>query len=101
MAETFVEAAVNGKDGSGVAYFVLCDHYVSFNWSTNRVVDRVHPLQEWDFSTTFVPAPGPGVTPGTRIDGAIKGRRDYSPYGYFLKDEKYAHYAGIVCRPTQ
>jgi hypothetical protein len=92
MAETFVEAAVNGKDGSGLAYFVLWDHYVAFNWGSNRVVDGVHALQEWGFSPTFVPLLSPGLAPGTRIDAALKGRKDYSAYSYFFRDGKYARY---------
>ncbi len=92
MAEIFVEASLNGQDGSGIAYFILWDHYVAFNWNTNRVVDGVHPLQEWGFSPTFVPVSGPGIAPGPRIDGALKGRKGFAPYGYFFKDAKYARY---------
>src|SRR5262249_9162926 len=92
MAETFVEGAVNGKDGSGLAYCVLWDHYAAYKWAADRVVDGVQSLQVWGFLPTFVPLPTPGLAPGTRIDGALKGRKGYSAYSYFFRADKYARY---------
>lgn len=87
MVETFVEAALNGKEGSGVAYFFLADHYVIYNWGNDRTTDGVHPISEWGLPVVFAPA-----GPGTALDAALNGKEAFSGKAYFFKEGGYTRY---------
>jgi hypothetical protein len=90
MAETFVEAAMNGQDGSQQAHFFLADHYVTYNWTADRVVDGVHPVSDWGVPATFTPPPTADTTPELPgIDAAIKGRERFKDFGYLFKGTNY------------
>jgi hypothetical protein len=87
MAETFVEAALNGKNGSGMAYFFLADHYVMFSWGNNRTIDGVHPISEWGLPVTFAP-----TGPDAALDAALNGKEAFSEKAYFFKEGGYMRY---------
>ena len=90
MAETFVEAAFNGADGSQEAHFSLGDHYATFSFSNDRVVDGVRPVSDWGVPPAFTPLPAAdtAVEPAG-IDAAIKGREAFADFGYLFKGTDY------------
>ena len=40
MAETYIEAAFNGPDGSQDGHFFLGDHFVTYDWATRSRTKR-------------------------------------------------------------
>jgi hypothetical protein len=44
---TFVDAAVNARDGFKKSYFFLWGQYVEYDWESDRVIDGVRSLSEW------------------------------------------------------
>jgi hypothetical protein len=92
MAETFIEAAINGKDGSGESYFFLGDHFVTYNWTSvpDRAADGVRPVSEWGIPPAFTPPPGPGTGPEPAgLDAAVKGRAAFNEKAYYFKQAQY------------
>ncbi|HEY7308924.1 MAG TPA: hypothetical protein VH643_06095 [Gemmataceae bacterium] len=92
MAETFIEAALNGKDGSQEAHFFLADHFVTYKWDSapDRVVDGVRSVSEWGIPASFTPPPSPdtSVEP-SGLDAAVKGRAGFLNKAYFFKRAQY------------
>jgi hypothetical protein len=90
VAETFIEAAFNGADGSEEAHFFLGDQYVTYSFANDRVVDGVRPVSDWGVPSTFTPLPTADTTPEPAgIDAAIKGRDRFAEVGYLFKGTNY------------
>ena len=90
MAETYIEAAFAGSDGSKESYFFLGDHYVIYNWDKDRAQDGVRPVSEWGIPLTFTPPPLADGSPELAgLDGAIRGRAGFSSFAYAFKDTGY------------
>jgi len=87
MAEILIDAAVNGADGSGVAFFFLADHFVAYDWNTDRVKDGVRPVSEWNFPTSF--SPNQLVGP---LSAGLKGRNAFTIKAYFFKERSYTRF---------
>jgi hypothetical protein len=90
VAETFIEAAFNGADGSQEAHFFLGNHYVTYNFASDRVVNGVRPVSDWGVPPTFTSLPTADTTlEPAGIDGAIKGRDGFADFGYIFKGTDY------------
>ena len=87
MAEIFIEAAFNSGDGSNVAHFFLGNHFVSYDWNTDRIKDGVHHVSEWGFPASFVPTNLNGP-----LSAAIKGKGQFSSKVYFFKGQFYSRF---------
>jgi hypothetical protein len=91
MAETYIEAAFNGPEGSQEGHFFLGDHFVTYDWSTDRVRDGVRPTAEWGVPGSFTPPPtATTAAEPTGLDAAINGRAGFSAFGYAFKGTNYA-----------
>jgi hypothetical protein len=90
MAETYIEAAFNGNDGSQEAHFFLGNHYVTFNWAANRAQDGARPATDWGIPPTFTPPPPLDTSPEpVGLEGGIKGRGGFSSFAYVFKGTDY------------
>jgi hypothetical protein len=83
MAEIIVEAALNSPDGSE-GFFFLADHYVVYDWVTDRVKNGVHPTSSWGFPAGFSP-----VGPGAGLDAALTGKPPHAGKLYFFRGSEY------------
>jgi hypothetical protein len=90
MAETYIEAAFNGNDGSQEAHFFLGDHYVTYSWADDRARNGARPATEWGIPATFTPQPTADTRPEPAgLDGAIRGRAGFSTFAYAFKGADY------------
>lgn len=90
MAEIFVEAALNGSDGSQQAYFFLGDHYVTYDFAGDRVINGVRPVSDFGVPATFTPPPAADASPEPAgLDAAVKGRASFAAFGYLFKGTDY------------
>jgi subtilisin family serine protease len=82
--ESYIDTAMNGTTGSD-AFFFLADHFVTYSWVTDKVIDGVHPISEWLLPLSIAtPGPAGGV------DAALNGQRSYLGKAYLFKGPAYA-----------
>ena len=82
--ESYIDTAINAGNSSE-AYFFLADHFVSYSWVTDKVINGVHPMSEWLLPPSIaIPGPSGG------IDAALNGQRSYLGKAYFFKGPAYA-----------
>jgi hypothetical protein len=84
MEEVLIDAAMNGADGSGDAFFFLADQFVNYDWNRDRVFDGVRSVSEWSFPASFKPDKLVGS-----LNAALKGRHSFTGKGYFFKNQFY------------
>jgi hypothetical protein len=90
MTERYIEAAINGVEGSNEAYFFLGNQFVTYNWVADRASDGVRPASEWGLPTAFTPSPAAGTGPeAAGLDSAVKGRAAFATKAYFFKNSQY------------
>src|SRR4051812_7536997 len=84
MAEIQIEAAMNSPDGTE-GYFFLADHYVIYDWASDRCKDGVHPTADFGLPAAMSPV---GSGPG--LDAALTGRAPHADKVYFFLGGQYA-----------
>ena len=92
MTKMYIESAINGPEGSSIAYFFRGDQFVIYNWVQDRSTLGAKTITDvWSLPDYFQP---PGFSP--RFDAAISGHEsnlaEYRDHSYFFRGGKYVRY---------
>lgn len=91
MAETYIEAAFNGPDGSQDGHFFLGDHFVTYDWATDRARNGARTASEWGIPAIFTPPPtATTAAEPAGLDAAVNGRAGFNAFAYAFKGTSYA-----------